>query len=126
MLAIQSVMGCGLAFDKLLRAELRAKLLQGGLRAKLLRGGAGRGGTGRDGTGRGGAVCGWQHLRCGLVAGQVTAVRGGAGCVRSGLRAELQCAGRAAGSDYQLPNGFNAYSMYKLTLCAVNGHLTQD
>ena len=36
-------MGCGLTFDKLLRAELRVKLLWGVLRAKLLRGGAGCG-----------------------------------------------------------------------------------
>ena len=38
MLSVQSVIGCRLTFDKLLRAELR-----GGLRAKLLRGRSGRG-----------------------------------------------------------------------------------
>ena len=60
MLDIQSIMGCGLTFDKLLWAELRgrlrAKLMRGGLwarvwkifgavwmRAKLLRGGVGCG-----------------------------------------------------------------------------------
>ena len=56
MLSVQSVVGCRLTFDKLLRAELR-----GGLRAKLLQGGAGRGGAGPGGAGR--------------AAGQVTAGR---------------------------------------------------
>ena len=47
MLAVQSIMGCGPTFDKLLRAELRAKLLRGGLRAKLLRDGPSYCGEGR-------------------------------------------------------------------------------
>ena len=51
MLYIQSVMGCGLIFDKILRDELR-----GGLLAKLLRDGAGCG-QGWAG-GAGGADCG--------------------------------------------------------------------
>ena len=42
------------------------------------RGAAGRGGAGRGAAGRGGLrAMIWQHLRCGLTAGQVTAGRGG-------------------------------------------------
>ena len=53
MLDIHSVMGCGLTFDKLLRAELRGCVGGGGLRAKMWK------------------MCGG----CGLIAGQVTAGR---------------------------------------------------
>ena len=62
-------MGCGLTFDKLLRAELQAKLLRGGLRLSYC-------GAGQVTEGRGelrARMC--QHLRCELVVGQVTAGR---------------------------------------------------
>ena len=69
MLPVQSVIGCRLTFDKLLRSELRgglrAKLLRGGaVRAKLLRGGAVRA-AGQVTAGRAGGLRAmvWQHLR---------------------------------------------------------------
>ena len=92
-----------------MRAELR-----GGPRAKLLRGGAVRAAS-QVTAGRGGAGCGlflWQHLRCGLTAGQVTAGRAaGYDVAKFAVRAVCgpsYCgAGRAAGSDFQPAQGLS-------------------
>ena len=74
MLSVQSVIGCRLTFDKLLRAELR-----GGLRGRSGRvGGGAMRAVGQVTVGRGGLMAMMlQNLRCRLNAGQVTKGWGG-------------------------------------------------
>ena len=99
MLSVESVIGCRLTFEKLLRAELR-----GELRAKLLRGGAVRA-VGQVTAGRAAGYdlakfavrADWGPSYCGRAAGQeMTNMRGGAGCgLDCNLRAQISSPRRA-------------------------------